>query len=43
MSGLKDIEDGRPVPGIEWEVRVDQAQAAKFDADVTGIGNMFGL
>lgn len=43
MSGLKDIEDGRPVPGIEWEVRVDRAQAAKFDADVTGIGNIIRL
>ncbi|MEX0760161.1 MAG: efflux RND transporter permease subunit, partial [Tistlia sp.] len=39
MSGLKDIEDGRPVPGIEWELRVDRAQAAKFDADVALIGS----
>ena len=39
MGGFVDIEDGRPVPGIEWEVRVDRAQAAKFDADVTLIGS----
>jgi multidrug efflux pump len=38
MSGLKDIEDSRPVPGIEWEIRVDRAQAAKFGADIAGIG-----
>ncbi|MBT5458176.1 MAG: efflux RND transporter permease subunit, partial [Rhodospirillaceae bacterium] len=38
MPGLKDIEDSRPVSGIEWEVRVDRAQAAKFGADIAGIG-----
>ena len=43
MSGLKDIEDGRPVPGIEWELSVDRAQAAKFGADVTVIGNIIRL
>ncbi len=43
MTGLKDIEDGRPVPGIEWELRVDRAQAAKFDADVSLIGNIVRL
>lgn len=39
LSGLKDIQDSRPVPGIEWEISVDRAQAAKFGADVTLIGN----
>lgn len=43
MTGLKDIEDGRPVPGIEWELAVDRAQAAKFDADVSVIGNIIRL
>ncbi|HSR71904.1 MAG TPA: efflux RND transporter permease subunit, partial [Kiloniellales bacterium] len=38
LGGVTDIEDGRPVPGIEWELRVDRAQAAKFGADVTLIG-----
>ncbi|WP_375594956.1 efflux RND transporter permease subunit [Algihabitans albus] len=38
-DGLVDIEDGRPIPGIEWEVAVDRAEAAKFGADVTLIGN----
>ena len=37
--GLVDIEDGRPIPGIEWELAVDRAEAAKFGADVTLIGN----
>ena len=39
LSGLKDIQDSRPVPGIEWELTVDRAQAAKFGADITLIGN----
>jgi multidrug efflux pump len=39
LNGLKDIQDSRPVPGIEWELAVDRAQAAKFGADVTLIGN----
>ena len=43
MTGLKDIEDGRPVPGIEWELVVDRAQAAKFDADIAVIGNIIRL
>lgn len=34
-----DIEDGRPIPGIDWELTVDRAQAAKFDADVSLIGS----
>ena len=39
LSGLKDIQDSRPIPGIEWELSVDRAQAAKFGADITLIGN----
>jgi len=38
IGGFVDIEDGRPVPGIEWEIDVDRAQAAKFDADISLIG-----
>ncbi len=37
--GLVDIEDGRPIPGIEWELDVDRAEAAKYGADVSLIGN----
>jgi multidrug efflux pump len=39
LGGFVDIEDGRPIPGIEWEIRVDRAQAAKFDADISLIGS----
>jgi multidrug efflux pump len=43
MSGLKDIEDSRQVPGIEWQIDVDRSQAAKFGADVAGIGSAIQL
>ena len=39
IGGFVDLEDGRPIPGIEWEIRVDRAQAAKFGADVSLIGS----
>ena len=41
--GLEDVEDSRPLPGIEWRVRVDRAQAARFGADVALVGNTIQL
>ena len=38
LGGFVDIEDGRPVPGIEWQIDVDRAQAAKFGADISLVG-----
>lgn len=38
MEGLRDVEDSRPIPGIEWELQVDHEQAARFGADVAVIG-----
>ena len=38
LAGLKDVEDSRPMPGIEWELAVDRAQAAKFGASIETIG-----
>ncbi|WP_340118662.1 efflux RND transporter permease subunit [Pelagibius sp. 7325] len=39
MDGFIDIEDGAQIPGIEWELSVDRAQAAKFGADISLIGS----
>jgi len=39
LTGLKDIEDSSPLPGIEWEIVVDQAEAAKYGADIAMVGN----
>jgi multidrug efflux pump len=38
IGGLINIEDNRPLPGIDWELAVDRAQAAKFGANVDLIG-----
>ena len=43
MEGLEDVEDSRPLPGIEWRLTVDRAQAARFGADVTLVGNTIQL
>ncbi len=34
-----DVEDSRPLPGIEWELQVDRAQASKFGIDISLIGD----
>jgi multidrug efflux pump len=43
MDGVLNVEDTRPMPGIEWQIDVDRAQAAKFGADITLVGNMIQL
>ncbi|MCC5987018.1 MAG: efflux RND transporter permease subunit [Pararhodobacter sp.] len=41
--GVIDIEDSRPLPGIDWEIRVDTARAGRFGADVATVGGMVQL
>jgi len=43
MADLRDIEDGKPLPGIEWQLAVDRAQAGRYGADVAQVGNMVQL
>lgn len=43
MDGLREIEDDRPIPGIEWTIDVNRAQAAKFGLDVTAVGDAIKL
>jgi multidrug efflux pump len=38
VDGLRDIEDTRSMPGIEWKLTVDRAQAALYGADVSQVG-----
>jgi multidrug efflux pump len=38
-SDVIDLEDSRPLPGIEWELQVDRAQASKFGIDISLIGD----
>lgn len=43
VGGFTNIEDSRPIPGIEWQLDVDRAQAAKFGLDITTIGQTIRL
>ncbi len=43
IPGVINAEDTRPVPGIEWRLEVDRAEAAKFGADVSLVGNIIQL
>ncbi|GAB4261433.1 MAG: hypothetical protein Kow0013_05960 [Pararhodobacter sp.] len=43
IGGIVDIEDSRPLPGVEWEIRVDTAAAGRFGADVATVGGMVQL
>ena len=38
MPGIRDIDDSRSLPGVEWQLTVDRAQAALFGADVSQVG-----
>lgn len=38
LPGVVDVEDDRPLPGIQWEITVDRSEAAKYGADVSSAG-----
>lgn len=38
VTGLIDIEDSRPLPGIEWALDIDREQAGRFGANVASVG-----
>ena len=38
MPDILDIDDTRSLPGIEWKLTVDRAQAALYNADVSQVG-----
>ncbi len=40
---IVNVEDTRPLPGIEWQIKVDRAEAARFGADVSLVGAMVQL
>ncbi|MDX1490670.1 MAG: efflux RND transporter permease subunit [Pseudohongiellaceae bacterium] len=43
MTGLIDIDDTTPIPGIEWEINVDRARAAMFGANISEVGTAVQL
>lgn len=40
IPGVVNVQDNRPLPGIEWKLDVDRALAAQFGADVTAVGGL---
>jgi multidrug efflux pump len=40
---LVGIEDNFPLPGIEWQLRIDRDEALKVGCDITSIGNTIKL
>lgn len=42
-DAIVNIEDSRPLPGIEWQIKVDRVEAARFGADISLVGAMVQL
>ncbi|MEM8836878.1 MAG: efflux RND transporter permease subunit [Pseudomonadota bacterium] len=40
---LRDIEDGRPLPGATFELTIDREEAARYNATIQAIGSMVQL
>ncbi len=43
FSGLRDVTDTTPLPGIEWTMSVDRERAAQYGANVIEVGNFVQL
>jgi multidrug efflux pump len=40
---VRDLDDGHPLPGIDWKIEVDKAEAAKYGAGVNTVGSAVQL
>jgi multidrug efflux pump len=40
---IRDLDDGLPLPGIDWKITVDRAEAAKYGAGVSAVGTAVQL
>ncbi|KZK83412.1 Swarming motility protein SwrC [Pseudovibrio sp. Ad13] len=43
VDGLRDQEDSRPLPGIDWELTINREKAARYKADIAAVGAMVQL
>ena len=43
IADLVDVTDTRPIPGIEWQLRVDREEASRFGVDVNIVGSTIRL
>jgi len=40
IDGILDIEDSLPLPGVDWEIVVDRAEAGRLGLDIGRIGSV---
>ncbi len=40
---MRDLDDGLPLPGIDWKVTVDKGEAAKYGAGISTVGTALSL
>lgn len=43
LPGLVDVEDTRPLPGIDWQLEVDVEAAGRYGTNVATVGGMVQL
>lgn len=43
IGGFTDTSDSRPLPGVEWAIKVNRSEAARFGADVSLLGQAVQL
>ena len=42
-SDIRDLDDGQPLPGIDWRIEVNKSEAAKYGAGVNTVGSAVQL
>lgn len=42
-SDIRDLDDGLPLPGIDWKIDVNKSEAAKYGASPTSVGTAVQL
>ncbi len=43
IAGLTDVEDSRPLPGLDWQLDVDVEAAGRYGTNVATVGGMVQL
>lgn len=43
VGGFADVEDNRPLPGVEWRITVDREMAGRYGANIALVGNAVQL
>jgi multidrug efflux pump len=42
-SDIRDLDDGQPLPGIDWRIEFNKSEAAKYNASVGAVGSAIQL